>query len=172
MMAAPTGLDALVHELLAVLDEEIATLDRRCAELQNLSEAIVLRDDARMAQCLEAMEQTQSRQESIDRRLGAVRNALAIALGRRTGQVRLTSLIALLPTHQGDAVATRHRRVVEQIRTVQRQHQTTSTLLMESARINRLLLESLLPRNDTVVTYGQAGQTCWRGHTGLMDAEL
>ena len=64
------------------------------------------------------------------------------------------------------------QRIVELTDALRKQHLQTVLLLAECARFNRLLLESILPGGEMVMTYGTGGSDLWRSGTGLVDTEL
>jgi len=66
----------------------------------------------------------------------------------------------------------RRQQIIVLTSKLRQQHLETCLFLLESSRINRLLLESLFPDSEPVVTYGADGQDQWRPDTGLVDAEL
>ena len=163
---------ALVAELLAVLDEQIALLELRRSQLESLSETILDRDDARMEVLLGEIEQTMRVQQAADLKLHAVRNALASAFACPPEEIRLGRLIARLEGDPRLALDYRRQRILRLTEQLRQQHLETCLFLMESSRINRMLLESLFPNSEPVITYGAGGQDQWRPPTPLVDAEL
>jgi len=162
----------LITELLAILDEEIALLNKKHDELEVLRGAIVERDDELMEKVLGEMERTAREQAATDVKLDALRNVFAGRLGWRKEETKLARLIEALPESQRSAVDYRRQQIVLQAERLRRRHMETAVLLMESARINRLLLETLLARGEPVTTYGAKGPRSWRADTGLLDAEM
>ena len=162
---------ALVDELVKMLDREIDLLDLRCIQLAGLSRASIDRDDEGMESLLAEIENTQFRQESTDRELHSLRRGLADLLGWPISQTRLGVLTGALSGDRRDAVADRRRQIVALIAQLRRQHMSTSLVVAESARINRMLLESLCPQSRQVTTYGVRGESSWRGDSPLVDVE-
>lgn len=158
-------------ELTDVLDEEIAVLNKRLEQMELLSAAVVHRDDDTMEPLLEQMETTQSRQNQADTRLGEVRELLASLTGFPAQELRLRRLARELPDPVRGGIARRRDRLVELSEKLREKHLHTVLLLAESARINRLLLETLFPFSRPVTTYGAAGADQWRPDTGLVDTE-
>jgi flagellar biosynthesis/type III secretory pathway chaperone len=171
MRAATAGLTDLLEQLAKVLDEEQSLLERRLLELQSLSESIVKRDEEWMAQLMEQIEQTQRRQEQVDAQLRLLRARLGVLLGCGP-EVRMSDLAIHVEGPQWAAIQSRRERIIDTMRDVRRQHLQTSMLLLEASRINRMLMDSMLPSSPSVMTYGQGGSETWRGEGGLMDAEL
>jgi flagellar biosynthesis/type III secretory pathway chaperone len=162
----------LVPDLAACLDEEISLLDRRRGQLEALSGAILDRDDGRMEALLGEIEQTMQEQRSVDLRLQAMRAALANALACRPEEVKLAALVERLQGRQRTDLDYRRQQIIVLTDRLRQQHLETCLFLLESSRINRLLLESLFPNSEPVVTYGTDGRDQWRPDTGLVDAEL
>lgn len=162
----------MVEELQALLDEEIALLDLRRGQLEELSKAIIRRDNDRLEQVLEEMERTQRIQAATDSRLNALRSALGAALGWQVAEVRLSRLIGELPADARPALEHRRGRIVALADRLRQRHLETAMLLTECARINQRLLEGLLPRGQELTTYGAEGPSAWRQDAGWTDQEL
>ncbi len=163
---------SLINELLKVLGEEIALMNARQRQLGMLSEAIIARNDGDMEKILGEMERTREVQASVDMHLQSVRTAFAEAIGLRCGDIRLSRLIEQLPPQYQLALDTRRSQIVSLAESLRKQHLQTSMLLLESARINKLLLKCLFPQNDEVKTYGTGGARDWREDTGLLNMEF
>ncbi len=162
----------LWNELLVILDKEIELLNRKRSELDCLTEVIVANNDRGMEKLLEQMEQTQQAQAETDIKLDALRKALANELQLPTEQVRLSSLIEQLEGDDRLAADYRRQQIVLLAEQLRRKHMETALLLMESSRINRLLLDSFFPQSQPVNTYDADGSQSWRPDTGLLDTEL
>lgn len=172
MIFASEADKALMTELLAVLDEEIALLNTQRSELEALASAIVQRDDERLGKLLVKMEQTQQDQQAVDVKLDALRSTLAAKLGCRPEEMKLSRLIEQLSEADRLGVDYRRQQVVLLVKQLRSKHMETALLLMESARINHLLLKSLFPHSEPVTTYSTDGAKSWRPDAGLLDAEL
>lgn len=172
----PSG-QAMIGELLGLLDEEIVLLDLRRRQLEALSEAIVVRDNDRLEGLLEEIERTLEVQTSTDGKLKALRAALAEKMAGPGGvplrgeEVRLSALAQRLEGEQPQALEDRRRQIVQLAGELRTQHLRTAILLTECGRINRMLLEAIFPRSQSVTTYSEGGSSSWRPDTGLVDAE-
>ncbi len=162
----------LWNELLAILDKEIELLNRKRSELDCLTEFIIANNDNGMEKLLLQMEQTQQSQAETDIKLDALRKALANELQVPPEQVRLSRLIEQLEGDDRLAADYRRQQIVLLAEQLRRKHMETALLLIESARINRLLLESFFPQSQPVNTYDADGPQSWRPDAGLLDAEL
>jgi len=165
-------LAALVDEMMAILDEEIGLLDGRRGQLEGLSGAILDRDEDAMEKLLCEMERTLRVQKTVDSKLEALRNTLADTLGCPPKELKLSALIGRLQGQRRAALEYRRQQIVVLTDKLRRQHLETCLFLLESSRINRMLLESLFPDSEPVITYGVEGADQWRPDTGLVDAEL
>ncbi len=163
---------SLINEMLKILGEEISLMNARRRQLSVLSEAIIARSDGDMEKILGEMEHTGEAQASVDMQLQSVRAAFAGAIGLRCGDIRLSRLIEQLPPQYQLALETRRSQIVSLAASLRKQHLQTSMLLIESARINKLLLKCLFPQNDEVKTYGSGGARDWREDTGLLNMEF
>ncbi|MBL7133818.1 MAG: hypothetical protein ISS78_06950 [Phycisphaerae bacterium] len=162
---------ALIDELLKTLDQEIDLLDLRCVQLAALSRASIERDDETMESLLRDIETTQQRQDSTDRELNSIRRMLADLLALPRAEMRLAMLVEVLDGPQRTAVAGRRQAIVTLMEQLKRQHMDTALVVAESARINRMLLESLCPQSRQVTTYGVRGERSWRPESPLVDVE-
>lgn len=162
----------LLSELLVILDEEIDLLNKKRTELETLTDLIVERNDTRMEQLLVEMEQTHQAQATADIKLDALRNTMAEKLKCPRDEMKLSRLIEQLDGDDRLAVDYRRQQIVLLAEQLRRRHMETAMLLMESVRINRMLLESFFPQNTPVSTYSASGPQSWRPNAGLLDAEM
>ncbi len=165
--------ESLIDELVAILDEEIDLLEQKRSQLADLSEALVSADDEATETLLKQIEQTEYTQTRVDIRLRDVRKALAGVFGYDDARaLRLSVLVSELPDTQASAVDDRRGRLARQVGKLRRQHLQTAMLLVECSKVNRMMMECLLPAGETVTTYDAAGTNLWRNGAGLVDKEL
>lgn len=172
MSTATPGMSALLEELLGLLDEEIALLTVRRSQLEALSTVLVEGDPDATERLLHEMEQTQTRQADTDRKLQALRAALANALGRDERELRLAGLVQELPEPIRSAVDYRRQQIVGLVEDLRRQHLGTTMQLVECVRINRMLLEGLFGAEQSLMMYDMHGTPARGPGGGLVDAEL
>lgn len=165
------GMETVVEELLAVLDDEMELLELKRSQLAELSEALLHSDNGAVEALLEQIEQAQKVQVPLDLRLKTLRETFAGALGCSSRELRLSRLIAELPQEQATAVTRRKRQVAHKVDQFRRQHLQTTMQLAECSRITGMLLDSLLPAGEVVVTYSAGGADHWRAGAGLLDME-
>lgn len=175
MIQLEEATEALVGELQSVLDEEIDLLERKRRLLEELSSAMVERDEAAIESLLDQFDQAQQRQGATDVRLAAVRSSLAESLGVKTNidgaKVRLSDLVRLLPVSMAALLEVRRKQVQMLVESVRRQHMQTTMLLVESARLNRVMLESMIRGGSGLTTYRPGGKDDWHGRGGLLDTQ-
>ena len=172
MTAIPPHALEMVHELLGLLDEEIRLLRLRADQFDELYEAILRRNDGRMESLLEEMTNAQHQQADVDTKLHSVRSLFAKALGRDADDMRLSVLIGRLDKKRSMDLEYKREQIILLAETLKRKHLRTAILLSECARVNRMLLEGLLPRAESVTTYGTGGAQPWRMGSGLVDTEM
>ena len=171
MNCPPERIAALIVELTTVLDEEIGLLERRSAELADLAEATLQRDDDRLEVLLDEVERTLEVQNATDLKLQALRNALADALGWPVSQMRLSRLIEELPGGLAGEISYRREQILLLSGRLKDQHLRTALVVSECARINKLLLESFFPDGGGVTTYNSSGASSWGPESGRVDVE-
>jgi predicted nucleic acid-binding Zn-ribbon protein len=165
--------ESLIDELLAVLDEEIELLEQKQSQLADLSDALVAVDDVATEALLKQIEQTERTQTMVDLKLQDVRKTLAGVLGYDDARaLRLSVLVTKLPDAQASAVDDRRGRLAQQVGKLRRQHLQTAMLLIECSKVNRMMMECLLPAGEAVTTYDATGTNLWRNGAGLVDKEL
>lgn len=171
MTALPPRTAQRVALLSSLLDEEIELLEIRSQQMTRLAEAILGRGEEGMEPVLAEMEHVAGQQENTDRRLRAARRDLAEAFGVEAGDLKLCELIDRLGEPLAADLDRQRDMIVRLAGRLRRQHLETSVLLAECSRVNRMLLEGLLPAGQTVTTYGRGGTADWKPQAGLLDTE-
>lgn len=162
----------MVEDLLALLGQEIRLLQKRHEQFCELYEVILKRNNERMETLLEEMTRLQQDQADLDGRLQAVRGVLARAIGAPEDAMRLGDLAHHLDPSRAQTLQSLRNQIIQLAEKLERKHLDTAVLLSECARVNRMLLEGLLPAPETVQTYGQKGNSPWSAGAGLVDAEM
>ncbi|MBI5724431.1 MAG: flagellar export chaperone FlgN [Planctomycetes bacterium] len=169
-----TSVDAqtAIDELQVILDKEIEVLDLRRSQMEQISQATVRRDNDLMEKLLGQMEQAIDEHARIDRQLAESRKILAAAYGWPEEQLTLSRLVEQLQGDRRRAIQQKMERILRLTETFRTQHLKTCVLLNECIRINRLLLEGVLPGAAKVATYGQNGSSAWLPAAGVMDRKI
>ena len=166
----PYGIEPLVEDLLIVLDKETELLELKRSQLAGLSGLLLRNDNEAVETLLEQIEQTETAQVLMARKLRTLRENLAGAFGLNANGFKLAWLIDQLPHAQALALSHRRRKVSEKVKEFRKQHMQTTILLTECSRITGMMLDSLTP-SGSVVTYDAGGSDRWRVETGLLDME-
>jgi hypothetical protein len=158
-------------ELHHVLDEEIRLLHERTRQFDELYDAILHRHNERMETLLGEMTATQQEQAKVDTSLDALRQLFAKSLRCRPAEIKLSELADHVD--HPDGVLHKREQIILLSEALKKKHLRTAVLLTECSRINRALLDGLLPENEpSLTTYGHEGSNPWRANTGLVDAEF
>ncbi len=165
-------LQEMVRELLILLDEEIQLLRLRVGQFDELYEVTLRRGSERVDLLLEEMVLAQQRQIDLDAKLQAGRGMIARSVGCPRRELKLSMLIEMLEDVQARELEHKRQQIILLAERLKRRHLDTAMLLSESIRVNRMLLEGLLPASGTVTTYNTGGAKGWRDGTGLLDAEI
>lgn len=170
-IALDAATTSLVEELKNVLDEEITLLNVRRSQLESLSGAIVDRDDNSLQRLLGDIEEAMSMQTATDMRLKAMRNTLAGSLGMDTRNITLSQIMDNLPAVDRAEIEYRRQQIALLADALRRQHMETAMLLRECSRINKMMLDMLLGRKESVTTYNPRGMNGWSSQSGVVDME-
>lgn len=165
-------LEALADELVAAFDEAIEIQGGILGELKALYLAAKDRDDAAMEDLMGRLGETQAALVAAERRRQDLRKRLATALRCAPAEVTLERLASCVRSETAEALRRRRDDLKLVAETVREQHLKTSTFLAEFTRVNRALLDGLLPQNGRTRTYGTDGKAAWQPAGGLFDARL
>lgn len=172
-MTTPSAdFECMVDDLLHLLRREHQTLKHRHTQMKELYDVILSNNDGRMEALLAEMAAAQQDQAALDEELETMRSVLARLLGLPTEDLKLGLLVESLEGDRRETLGELHRAIIEQARLLKVQHLDTALVLGEASRLNRMLLEGLLPKSSEVRTYGTQGKRGWRDNAGLVDAEM
>ena len=170
MTTVAAGFMPLIDAWMAILDEEIASLERGLEHLKSVVAAVTKRDSRAMERLIDEMARPDSRQGAAERRREALRDALASALGWTPQEMTLTRLAGALPPLDRRAVLARRDRIVEVAAALRREQTLATMVLKEYSRLNRAILQAVLPGHGRATTYDTAGRAPRRTDRGLFDA--
>ncbi len=163
--------ERILGELVALLDREIEVLNLRGEQLEALGPVMLRRDDRGMERLLADIERTQREGTDLDARIAATRRRACDALGASGPDARVGEIAELAREPFRSQLLHRRERILALAAGLQQRNFRTALTLFECARINRLLLRTLLPPERSVTTYGAAGANTWCDRTGAFDAE-
>ncbi len=172
MITDETVLQEMVGELFVLLDEEIRLLRLRGQQFRELYEVVLHLKDEQMEPLLEEMVKAQQSQAEMDSKLQALRAVIAKTLGLVPSEMKLEMLMDQLDKENSAELEYKRQQIILLAEQLKRRHLDAAVLLAENTRINRRLLEGLIPRSETITTYNTGGTTGWRDSTGLVDAEI
>jgi flagellar biosynthesis/type III secretory pathway chaperone len=170
MIQLHSSLEQLLGELCEVLDEQIALLTTRDEQVSQMCDGMLQRDFDEIDRLLEAVDQTQARQQVNDERVKSVRARLARDLHWTVDELQMSRLIDELPQEWAEAIDNRRERILRLARELKKRNVASSTLLYECARINRNLLECIFPQLGLVDTYQPGGTEHWRSDHSLVSS--
>jgi len=169
MTQAAPELMPLVDEWLAVLDAEIASLEQGLAHLNAVVAAVTQRNGPAMEALIDEMARHQSEEGGSERRRDEVREALADTLGWKPAEMTLTRLARALDPPARRAILDRRDRIVQVAAALRREQTLAAMVLKEFSRMNRAVLQAVLPGHGRAATYDTAGRASCRTDRGLFD---
>jgi len=147
-----------VRQLLGVLDEDIEHIEQTLSRLDELRSYLVKRDNQSLARLLEQVRTESDSCTSCDRRRQAIRKHLAQMLGCSIEHVTLSALVQVVSEPTKVALAQRQGKLRDLAAAIKKEVLSTSMLLSDCARVNRLLLKGILRfKNPETVTYNSSG---------------
>jgi hypothetical protein len=152
-----------VLELLIILKQESDAMTEVEAWLQQLREKVIQRDESALDLLLKDIRGKRTLLPELEVKRQAIRQELSTVLGLPFEQVTLTRIESLLTGELQHQVSHMKARLQSQTRALHVQHQGAIMFLMDCARFNRLLLNSVfenIPQSTTTYTHrGNAEHT-------------
>jgi hypothetical protein len=162
-----------VEELLVVLDEDIRQIEQNLSRLNELRSLVIKRDDVALGRLLERIQAESDDSRSHELKRQSIRKELANALGWSFEQMTLSALEASLTNNKKDQVTKRKMKLVALIKELKKEHLSTTLLLSECARFNRMLLKSVFNLGSTgTIHYGSNGATREQTDMSLVNLQL
>lgn len=153
MQPTTVEVEEKVNELLLCLDKDIEYVRASLTRLNELRSLVVKRDEVSLGMLLEDIQTESDGHRSQEMRRRLIRGKLAIALGCGPEQVTLSGLEAFLPEEQKAQITERKAELKALIKELEKEHLSTTLLLSECARFNRVLLKSVLNFGKTGTVY-------------------
>ncbi|MHC4622297.1 MAG: flagellar export chaperone FlgN [Planctomycetota bacterium] len=153
MNATARSIEDKVDELLVILDEDIQHIQKSLLQLNELRSMVIKRDDVGLGELLERIRPASEERAAGELKRRSIREELAAEMGCPPEQVTLSRLETVLPREKRAEVAQRKTQLKLLVAELKKEHLSTSLLLLECARFNRLLLRSILDfgRTDTLI---------------------
>lgn len=156
-MNAEVLLDRPVDELLVVLDEEIAQIDVTMERLDGLRSAVIRRDEEGLQALLETVRVEGERYRAVEARREDLRVRLARIAGCGVNEMNLSVLCGMLEGARRAAVAAKQEQLRDLTERLRREHLSTTLLLRECSRLNKMMLKGMFARGDEPVIYNARG---------------
>jgi hypothetical protein len=132
-----------VDALLACLDKEIQHLQEGLSQFDELRRSVIKHDDEALGKLLEKIQQDVENHKRLERNRQSIRQELAAGLGCGLKRMTLTTLETMLPKEKKDQVTRRKETIRTLIKQFRREHLSTTILLSECARFNKMLLKNI-----------------------------
>ena len=161
----------LVDQLLGILDQDIDRLSMTLSMLDDLRGMLIKRDDAGLGKLLEDARLQSAQFTSVERSRQQIRAKLASLVGCTPAEMTLTALSEILTGQMRDDVLNRRQQLGDLVEKMQGEHMSTSMLIGECSRFNRLMLQSLFGGKSEGTTYNRAGVKHGRGQQNIMNVK-
>lgn len=173
MNANPLDIERWVLELLIVLKQESEAMAQVKAWLEQLREGVMQHDAPELENLLKEIQAKQGSMPQLEQKRQQIRMELARILGVSFEQVTLTGLLGLLKGELRNQVMRMRDLLQSQTESLRDQHRGTTMLLVDCARFNRLLLNSIVDSsNSQVTTYTARGHAEQRRSSDLMNLQF
>ncbi len=147
-----------INEFLVCLDKDIAHLEEVLLRLDAMRTSVIKRDDVSLGELLEGIRSKSQEYQRQESRRELVLAGLAESLGCGLKELTLSGLESFLEGEVSGEVAKRHKRLMSLVVSIRKEYRRTSLLLLECARFNRELLQSILELGEHEGrTYGSDG---------------
>lgn len=168
--------EKLVDDLLSVLDEDIRLVETSLSHLDGLRGLVIKRDESSLRALIATIERDRKFYVANELKRQEIRQVLAAMLGCSPEEMTLSKLeertvcdtgqsgaLLALPANRQIAVSERKTKLKALVDKLRREHSSTTMLLSECARFNKLLLLGIFGSSDEHigVTYTAAGNTRW-----------
>jgi len=137
-----------INEFLGCLDKDIAHLEEVLLRLDAMRTFVIKRDDVSLGELLESIQSKSQEYQQQESRRELVLAGLAKSLGFGFKKLTLSGLESFLEEEVSGEVAKRHKRLISLVVIVRREYRRTFLLLLECARFNRELLQSILESGE------------------------
>lgn len=160
MKATAPEVEEKVDGLLDALDKDVEHIQQSLSRLNELRSLAIKRDEAALCKLLEGIQADSQDYRSHELNRQEIRKELAVAVGCSFEQMTLSRLENQLPAEKWARVRRRKEQLSTLTSKLRMEHLSTTMLLQELARFNRLLLNSILDFGKSgTVTYDSNGAT-------------
>jgi hypothetical protein len=171
-MAEAARLEKLVDDLLLVLEQDIRLVEKVLHRLEQIRTYVIKRDESGLRALLGTIGSDRPLYAANESRRRRIREKLAEVLCCQPEAVNLSLVAGRAPASRQDAIAktgTNLRALAEKLR---KEHLSTTMLLAECARLNKLLLGGIFGSSVGEVTYTTLGSASWRTEGSVVSAKV
>jgi hypothetical protein len=173
MNETAAGIETRVVELLGVLDADIEYMQRGLSWLDEMRGLVVKRDEAGLGRLLETIRLESEGYAANEQRRQSIRKELADILGCGEKQVTLSRLEDAVSGEQKTDIADRKNKLKALAAQLKREYHGTAMLLSDCARINELLLRSVLECGRAgAALYDASGAKARQDDAGFVNMRL
>jgi hypothetical protein len=155
MKATTVEIEDKVDELLILLDRDIQHMQQNLSWLNELRVLVVKRRETDLGKLLESIQAESDSYRSHEIKRESIRKALDCGLE----QVTLSELETVLPAERKAKVAGKKAELRALTEELKREHLSTVMLLLDCARFNRQLLNSVFGLAEAGMVYNSKGST-------------
>ncbi|HPD45822.1 MAG TPA: flagellar export chaperone FlgN [Anaerohalosphaeraceae bacterium] len=169
-MHTADALEDYIKQLLGVLDEDAAHIQRTLEQLNALRAAIIKREEAALQELLDAVGEEGRHYRQVEMRRQRICDLIAgFTDGRRP--INLSALCEMTDGPLREQIRTRQTELKKLVETLRMEHTCTMILLRECSRLNKMLLKGMLGRGETV-TYTARGSETWQTQNDMVNLRL
>jgi len=173
MRTITSEIEDKVDELLACLDTDARHIQESLSYLNELRSLVIKRDDAALGKLLEGIRAESDRYGDHESQRQSIRRELARMIGCDFERMTLSALASYLPESRSERVVEMQTKLRELIKELKKEYSSTTLLLAECARLNSLLLRTVLDLGRTgAVYYNSSGTTKRQVDTAFMNLQF
>jgi hypothetical protein len=161
------------QQLLVVLREELERMRVCINRIQHLKSFVITRKDSQLQSMLEEIRNESGKYDEIKLKRSLIRQQLAGLLGCSENQVTLSLLLTKFGGGLHQQIAETREKLKKVTSQLTVEHKSTTHLLCECTRFNRMLLNNLMNLSSPeITTYDSAGQTKTSRENSMMDVKF
>lgn len=168
MEATGNQFDILIQELLVVLDKDAANIGVTLDRLDRLRASVIKRDEDALKVLLGTITTEEDVYSQVETHRYEVRSMIAACLGWEIGRVNISNLKQVVGEDVGVLLGEKQVRLKELTSKLSREHESTTALLRECSRLNKMLLRSIMSNGKETITYNNRGSASWETRQRLV----
>jgi hypothetical protein len=172
MMTLNVHINSIVDELLNILDADAAQIKLTLERLNRLRGAVIKRDEEDIKALLDTVREDETGYNLVETRRHEICKELAGIFGCSGEQINMTRLRSELSEEKALMVAEKQHELRNLVEKLRIEHTCTTMLLKECARLNKILLRSIMGEKKETVTYNERGNAAWEASKGIVSLRL